>query len=68
MNRLDVTYERTCMTTPKEKHYTKMLEIIVDYNDRNNAPYPMRSFDKQSVKSWQKRKMKNLTPAVTPIT
>ena len=26
------------MSTPKEKYYTNMLETLVDYNDRNNAP------------------------------
>ena len=33
-------YERACMAamvTPKDKHYTKMLETLVDYNYRNNA-------------------------------
>ena len=31
-------YERACMATPREKYYTKILETLVDYNDRNNAP------------------------------
>ena len=39
LNKLDVTYERACMSTTKEKYYTKMLETIVDYNDCNNAPF-----------------------------
>ena len=26
------------MSAPKYRYYTEMLEIIVDYNDRNNAP------------------------------
>ena len=26
------------MATTKDKYYTKMLETLVDYNDRNNAP------------------------------
>ena len=26
------------MATPKDKYYTKLLEDLVDYNDRNNAP------------------------------
>ena len=38
LNGLDVTYERACMATTKEKYYTKKLETIVDYNDRNNSP------------------------------
>ena len=37
MNRLDVAYERACMATTKDKYYTKMLETLVDYNDRNNS-------------------------------
>ena len=38
LNRHDVTYERAYMATTKDKYYTKMLETIIDYNDRNNAP------------------------------
>ena len=38
LNRLDVTYEQACMATTRDKYYTKMLETLVDYNDRNNAP------------------------------
>ena len=38
MNRFDVEYERVCMATIKDKYYTKMLETLVYYNDRNNAP------------------------------
>ena len=37
-NRLDVAYERAYMATTKNKYYTKMLETLVNYNDRNNAP------------------------------
>ena len=38
LNILDVEYERACMATTKEKYYTKMLETLVYYNDRNNEP------------------------------
>ena len=38
MNRFDVKYEQACMATTKQKYYTKILETLVDYNDRNNAP------------------------------
>ena len=37
MNKLDVTYEQACMATPKEEYYSKMLETLVNYNDRNNG-------------------------------
>ena len=37
LNRIDVKYERACIETPRDKYYTKMLETLVDYNDRNNA-------------------------------
>ena len=33
-----MTYEQACMDTPREKYYTKMLETLVDYNDRKNVP------------------------------
>ena len=38
LNRLDADYEQACMATMKYKYYTKILETLVDYNDRNNAP------------------------------
>ena len=38
LNKLDATYERSCMATPRDKYYTKMYETLVDYNDRNDAP------------------------------
>ena len=31
-------FERACMDTTRDKYYTKMLETLVDYNNRNNAP------------------------------
>ena len=34
---LDVMYERACMATPKDKYYEKMLETLVDDNNRNGA-------------------------------
>ena len=27
------------MAAPKERYYTKIVETLVDYNDRNNAPF-----------------------------
>ena len=39
MNRLDAAYERACTATPRDKYYTKMYETLVDYNDRNDAPF-----------------------------
>ena len=39
LNRLNVTYEQAGMAAPINKYYEKMLKILVDYNDRNNAPF-----------------------------
>ena len=39
LDRLDVTYERACMATPKEKYYTKLLKTLVDENNRNGVPF-----------------------------
>ena len=47
LNRLDVAYERVYKATPKDKYYEKMLENLVDYNDRNDKHFPMRSLYKQ---------------------
>ena len=38
LNILGVVYEQAYMDTTKDKSYTKMLEMLVDYNDRNNVP------------------------------
>ena len=38
LNRLGVAYEQAYMATMKDKYYSKMLETLVDYNNRNNAP------------------------------
>ena len=38
LDRLDVTFERACMATPKDKYYTKLLKNIVNDNNRNGAP------------------------------
>ena len=27
------------MSNPRDKYYTKIYETLVDYNDRNNAPF-----------------------------
>ena len=39
LNRLDVTYKRSCMATTKVKYFENMLEILVNHNDRHNAPF-----------------------------
>ena len=38
LNIIDVKHEQAYIATTKEKYYTKMLETLGDYNDRNNAP------------------------------
>ena len=39
LNKLGATFKRAYMATPREKCYTKMYETLVEYNDRNNAPF-----------------------------
>ena len=36
LNRLEVSYERACMATPRDEYYTNILEMPVNYNDCNN--------------------------------
>ena len=38
LSNIDVTHEQSCMSTPREKYYTKMCESLVDYNDYNGIP------------------------------
>ena len=39
MNKLDVTCDQACMATSREKYYTKIYEALIDYNNRNDAPF-----------------------------
>ena len=45
-----MTYERACMATPRDKYYTKMLETLVDCNDRNNVPLSNEKLRKEISK------------------
>ena len=38
MDRIEVSYERACMATAREENYTKMLDSLLDYNDRHGTP------------------------------
>ena len=38
LSRIDATYEKACMATPRDKYYENMLETIDDYNYGNNTP------------------------------
>ena len=38
MERLDVSYERACMATAREEYYKKMLDSLLDDNDRHGTP------------------------------
>ena len=38
LNRLDATYERPCMATPREKYHTEIYKTLTDYNECNNEP------------------------------
>ena len=32
LDRLDVSYERACITTPKEEYFTEMLDHLIEHN------------------------------------
>ena len=38
MNKLDATYKRAYMATPRDKYYTELYRTITDCNDCNGAP------------------------------
>ena len=38
LNRLDLTYERSWMTTQEEEYYRDLLETMNEHNDRTNTP------------------------------
>ena len=37
LDRLDVSYERACMATPKEEYFTEMLDSLIDDNRRHGT-------------------------------
>ena len=39
LNRLYATCKRSCMETSRDKYYTKRYETLIDYNERNDAPF-----------------------------
>ena len=50
LDRLDVTYERACMSTPKNKYYTKLLKTLVGDNNRNGAPFSNENLQQEVSK------------------
>ena len=38
LDRLDVSYEIVCMATPKEEHFTEMLDHLIEHNCRHGTP------------------------------
>ena len=64
LNILDMTYERACMATPRDKYYGKMLETIVDYT---NAPLSNEKLRQEMHTDMEKRKRNNVTKFRVPI-
>ena len=38
LDRLDVSYEKVCMATPKEEHFREMLDQINTHNNLHRIP------------------------------
>ena len=38
LNKLDVTCERACMETSRDKYYKEMYKTLTGYNEYNNMP------------------------------
>ena len=38
------------MSNPRDKYYTKIYETLVDYNDRNNAPFSNEKIKQEMCK------------------
>ena len=45
------------MATPRDEYYTKMLETLIDHNDRHNAPFYSEKFQ-QSVRIFMEENEK----------
>ena len=40
LNRIDMSYERAYMANRRDEYYRKMLETLIDHNDRHNESLP----------------------------
>ena len=38
LDRLEVSYKRDCMATPKEGYFTEMLDSLIKHNHRPGTP------------------------------
>ena len=38
LDRLDVSYDRACMATPKEEYFTEILDSLIKHNCRHGTP------------------------------
>ena len=39
LDKLEITYERACMATPKDKYYNRLLDTLIDNNNHKGAPF-----------------------------
>ena len=60
LDRLDVSYERACMATERKLHFTKILDSILDDNERHGTPLSREKLQK-AVSRVMEDKVNNVT-------
>ena len=67
LDRLDVSYERACMVTPREEYFTKMLDSLPKHNHSHSTPLSSKKLQKavsrvmEEEEKYAKRNVNNVT-------
>ena len=50
LERLEVSYKRACMATPKERYFTEMLDSLIEHNRRHFTPLSSKKLRKAVIR------------------
>ena len=50
LDRIDVSYERACMATPREEYFTKMLDYLLKHNHRHGTPLSSKNLQEEVIR------------------
>ena len=50
LDRLDLSYERACMATPKEEYYTEMLDCLIEHNCCYRTPLSNKNLQEAVIR------------------
>ena len=60
--RLEVSYEKVCMTNPKEEYFTEMLDYLLEHNHRRSTPFSSKKLRESVIRvTEEEENIPNLT-------